>query len=208
MQGTGDSKGSEVVVECGFHDHFRIPCATAAYSKLFDQLPAIYVGTTENMSPLVDVISREMARSFLEKGVTMPPWRGAKALMSKWMPQRAIDRLPGQASPRSRSTPFTSGEIARTVVDDAVQRTVSAVAEARVDAVGVNRTAGASDRGEAGRTEIGALPRHVGCAERSSSIRSASTWHLRHSTACCGGGSPVLSVKLGFDFPGAPSPMK
>lgn len=202
MQATGDSKGCDVVVECGFHDHFRIPCATAAYSKLFNQLPAVYVGTTENMSPLVDVISREMARSFLEEGVTMPPWRGSKALMSKWIPQRAIDRLPGQASPRSRTVSVATSDIARSVRDQAARPAVSAVAEARVDTAGEPRTTGHSERGEGARTEIGALPRPIGCAERASSLRTPSTWHLRRSTACARG-SPVLSVKLGFDYPGA-----
>eukprot|EP00892_Ulva_mutabilis_P000211 jgi/Ulvmu1/10190/UM006_0146.1 len=206
VKGRGDSKGSDVVVECGFHDHFRIPCATRAYSKLFDQLPAVYVGTVQNMSPLVELISHEMSRSFLEKGVTMPPWRGARALMSKWSPQRSIDRLPGQASPRSRSTPMSSAEVA--AADTSVQRKVSAVAEARVDTAAEHRPVSASDRSEAARTDIGALARPVGCPDRPSSMRATSTWHLRQGSRACSGGSPVLSVKLGFDFPAARAPLQ
>lgn len=203
LQGKKDSKGSDMVVECGFHDHFRIPCATRAYSKLFDQLPGVYVGTVQNMSPLVELISHEMSRSFLEKGVTMPPWRGARALMSKWSPQRSVDRLPGQVSPRSRSTPISSAEVALPDTDLGMRPNVSAVAEARVDGAAGHRTSGTSERGESTRTEIGALARPVGCADRPSSLRTTSTWHLRRGAPPCRGGSPVLSVKLGFDFPAA-----
>jgi hypothetical protein len=93
-------------VECAFRSHFCIPCATKAYLAILERVPEIFVGTASHMLPLVEIVTHELARAFAENGITMPPWRSAQSVMSKWSPQRATDRLPSsaEASPPSIRT--------------------------------------------------------------------------------------------------------
>lgn len=91
--------GVELVVECNFQEHFRIPCATIAYDALLRSVPEVFVGTLTRMAPLVESLVREMCKCFALQQVTVPPWRSARSIMSKWAPQKAEDWSP-DASPR------------------------------------------------------------------------------------------------------------
>jgi hypothetical protein len=97
-----DCSGTDIIVECAFRSHFCIPCATKPYLAILERVPDIFVGTASQMLPLVEIVTHELARAFSENGITMPPWRSAQSVMSKWSPQRATDRLPssGGASPQ------------------------------------------------------------------------------------------------------------
>lgn len=71
--------------------HFLIPHPTPAYTALLSLLPDEYVGTASRLKPLVQCVCGEMAASFEARGLTLPPWRSAQAMTSKWLPQRSKD---------------------------------------------------------------------------------------------------------------------
>lgn len=52
-------------------------------------LPAEFVGTPACLVPLVQLMCAEMGASFSTRGLTCPPWRHAKSLLSKWLPSKA-----------------------------------------------------------------------------------------------------------------------
>lgn len=166
------------MVECAFDSHFRIPCATSAYQELLSHVPEVFVGPLQRMLPLVDLMTQELSRSFASAGITMPPWRSARSVMSKWAPQKATDRLPSEAgaSPKSAKSqqhlPHNS---------------------TNVGAAGSARAAAAEG---SGRSDAGALGQHVRSGAQARQIKQ--TYKQRH-----GGGSPVPTVKLGFDSPQA-----
>ena len=56
-------------------------------------LPAEFVGTSACLVPLVQLMCAEMGASFSSRGLTCPPWRHAKSLLSKWLPSKACPLL-------------------------------------------------------------------------------------------------------------------
>jgi uncharacterized protein (TIGR01615 family) len=176
LQGLDDSEERDIVIECAFSSHFRIPCATKAYLALLDTVPEVFVGSLARMLPLVDLMTRELARSFADMGVTMPPWRSARSVMSKWAPQKATDRMPsGTSSPRS-GTKLPSLENGHPCLP---------------------RVLSHPRQGHSARiTNAGALTQS-GEVTRRGRVDSSG----RQLFAQKSGGSPVMSVKVGFDFP-------
>jgi hypothetical protein len=69
-------------------------------------MPAqVYVGAA--IEPLVDFLCSELAAAFRAEGATLPPWRAADAMLSKWRPRRSVDcdMLPPNGSFRVRTLP-------------------------------------------------------------------------------------------------------
>jgi hypothetical protein len=58
---------------------------------LLAALPDEFVGSKARLLRLVDFLCSEMAASFEGRGLTLPPWRRAQALASKWLPARSRD---------------------------------------------------------------------------------------------------------------------
>ncbi|KFM26639.1 hypothetical protein F751_2226 [Auxenochlorella protothecoides] len=83
-----DSQDS-FIVELSFRDHFAIPLQSLRYQSLLDLLPDALVALPSDLSPLVDIVSRELTRAFAAAGLDIPPWRQAKSMLSKWLPKRA-----------------------------------------------------------------------------------------------------------------------
>lgn len=74
-------------------EQFAIPQATEHYQELVRMLPTEFVGTPACLVPLVQLMCAEMGASFSTRGLTCPPWRHAKSLLSKWLPSKACPRL-------------------------------------------------------------------------------------------------------------------
>lgn len=53
-------------------------------------LPEEYVGTSGRLVPLVQLLCEEMGAAFDAQAFTCPPWRQAKAMLSKWLPTKVI----------------------------------------------------------------------------------------------------------------------
>ena len=68
-QGVSNRATADLVVECSFRSHFQIPCATQAYTALLEHVPQVFVGTLQRMLPIVDILTRELSKSFNEMGV-------------------------------------------------------------------------------------------------------------------------------------------
>ncbi len=75
-----------------FREHFAIPHPTDAYAATLTLLPDEFIGSSSRLVPLVQIMCAEMAASFEAKGLTLPPWRRAQAMLSKWLPQRMSDQ--------------------------------------------------------------------------------------------------------------------
>jgi hypothetical protein len=154
------------------------------------------------MSPLVELISQEMARSFSESGITMPPWRASKAIMSKWAPQRAVDKLPSEAaSPRAGSLTALA-ELEKPVhlsqKIDSSSRKGTVIDRCGMVDTGAGTCQRQCDARRPAEHGIG-LPGQIAAVERPASVLVAQPRHLRRSSRSS---SPVLSVKVGFEFPG------
>lgn len=81
--------GEPVLVEASFRECFAIAKPSACYARLLADLPAEFVGSPAQLTALVEVISDQISTSFQEQGMSVPPWRTLRSLLSRW-------RLPGE----------------------------------------------------------------------------------------------------------------
>ena len=82
----------EVIVDCHFKDQFKISQHTQQYQQTLNCLPEVFIGSALRLAPLVDFVCTEMAAAFKEQGVTCPPWRQPRSMISKWLPAKSQDR--------------------------------------------------------------------------------------------------------------------
>ena len=101
----------EFIIGPCFQDHFTIPHHTARYTGLLSLLPTTLVATPSQLKQLVNLLCAEMHIAFEQCGFSLPPWRKAQSLLSKWLPSKAkdVDMSPG-GSPRWCSTPIVGGD--------------------------------------------------------------------------------------------------
>lgn len=79
------------VIDPCFRDSFLLSNATPGYQRLCEVLPSIYVGTAEQLVPLVEFMCSQMHIVFAETGISCPPWRQQACMISKWLPTFAED---------------------------------------------------------------------------------------------------------------------
>lgn len=91
VEGAGDCQGLEFVVDPEFKQHFEIPHPSPLYQEILSSLPQAFVGTPGKLAPLVQLLCAEMANSFDVRGLTLPPWRRSKSMLTKWLPVKSRD---------------------------------------------------------------------------------------------------------------------
>lgn len=99
----GEAGTHSVVVDPHFKDAFVVAHPTARYRAVLDAVPAIVVATKVSLRRAVALLSREMALSFSDQGLSTPPWRTATAMLSRWELQ------PGAAFPAVSVDANTAG---------------------------------------------------------------------------------------------------
>eukprot|EP00878_Enallax_costatus_P002300 GHUV01002475.1.p1 GENE.GHUV01002475.1~~GHUV01002475.1.p1 ORF type:complete len:344 (+),score=116.81 GHUV01002475.1:340-1371(+) len=91
VTGTDEYKETELIVDPNFKEQFEIPQPTATYRAVLNMVPQEFVGTASRLVPLVQLLCAEMAASFEAMSLTLPPWRRAQSMLSKWLPSRSRD---------------------------------------------------------------------------------------------------------------------
>lgn len=91
VTGEDEYKETQLIVDPYFKEQFEIPQPTATYRAVLNLLPQEFVGTASRLVPLVQCLCAEMAASFEVMGLTLPPWRRAQSMLSKWLPSRSRD---------------------------------------------------------------------------------------------------------------------
>ena len=80
------------------------------------------------LAQLVNLLCTEMSLAFQERGLSLPPWRQGKSLLSKWLPSKARDldmSSPASGSPRAAMSP--SGYATGTSPEYSGELTISAL---------------------------------------------------------------------------------
>jgi hypothetical protein len=90
---------------------------------LVDALPSTFVGTHQTLVRLVDFMCEQMNGSFRESGMSVPPWRKNKAILSKWFLPTAMSRshpTTPSVSPERRSQQLKKQDSGRRMSFDLV----------------------------------------------------------------------------------------
>lgn len=101
------------VVDPCFRDSFLLSNATTSYQCLCDELPPLFVGTAEQLVPLVEYMCHQMQLVFTETGVSCPPWRQPTCMISKWLPS-SVEDTPVVPSSNTSEAPAEPGAAATT----------------------------------------------------------------------------------------------
>jgi uncharacterized protein (TIGR01615 family) len=78
------SMSDVTIVEPHLRQHFEVGRPSPLYRRLLDDLPDVFVGGAEQLAVVVEFLCDQMSTSFMECGMSVPPWRSARALLSKW----------------------------------------------------------------------------------------------------------------------------
>jgi hypothetical protein len=71
-----------LVVDFDFKNKFCIARATPAYRRCLSELPKVFVGTMQELRSKVLLITDAASNCYAEQGMSLPPWRTAKAILT------------------------------------------------------------------------------------------------------------------------------
>lgn len=72
------------IVETNLAGEFEIARPTKRYLSILNQVPHVFVGTSEELKLLVRIMCHEMRRSMKHVGIHVPPWRRNGYMQAKW----------------------------------------------------------------------------------------------------------------------------
>jgi uncharacterized protein (TIGR01615 family) len=78
------SSQSRLIVDIDFQSQFEIARPSSQYKHVYQALPPIYVGTTDRLLQILNVMTEAVKRSLKKKGMFLPPWRKPEYVKAKW----------------------------------------------------------------------------------------------------------------------------
>mmetsp|Transcript_30632 Transcript_30632/g.59054 ORF Transcript_30632/g.59054 Transcript_30632/m.59054 type:complete len:326 (+) Transcript_30632:225-1202(+) len=79
------------IVEPRLQDEFQIVRPTPEYSRLLEDVPHVFVGTSSQLARIVAFMSERMQESFRQRGMCSPPWRQVSNLLRKWNLRQTLE---------------------------------------------------------------------------------------------------------------------
>ncbi|CAI5981361.1 unnamed protein product [Closterium sp. NIES-65] len=73
------------IIDVDFRAQFQIARPTREYAAALESTPLIFVGRSERLARLVEVVSGAMRGALRAQGMHVPPWRKWEYLHAKWM---------------------------------------------------------------------------------------------------------------------------
>jgi len=77
-------KGLSIIIDTNFRASFAVARSSFYYSKVFEQLPNVFVGSEDRLRLLVFFMSEQLNRNFVEMSMPCPPWREKSSLLNTW----------------------------------------------------------------------------------------------------------------------------
>ncbi|XP_010427162.1 PREDICTED: uncharacterized protein LOC104712060 [Camelina sativa] len=74
-----------VLIDIDFQSKFEIARPSKTYNSISKTLPYVYVGQVDRLKKLVVFVSDAAKKSLKKKGLSMPPWRRAEFVLTKWV---------------------------------------------------------------------------------------------------------------------------
>ncbi|CAJ1956598.1 unnamed protein product [Sphenostylis stenocarpa] len=74
-----------VVIELNFRAEFEMACATEEYNKLMNRLPEVFVGKTERLRAIINIMCSAAKKCMKEKKMHLGPWRKQRYMQAKWL---------------------------------------------------------------------------------------------------------------------------
>lgn len=78
------SLSAVIIVDSDVRSPFEMARPTAAFLKLLDALPPVFVGGEGAMRALVHLLAKEAHEAYAASGLPVPPWRSVGSLLARW----------------------------------------------------------------------------------------------------------------------------
>ncbi|KAJ7294733.1 hypothetical protein O6H91_22G063400 [Diphasiastrum complanatum] len=92
-----NSASQRLVIDIQFRAQFEIARPTDQYSALLQEVPAIFVGKSDRLLQILNVMSDAVKISLKKNGMHLPPWRKPEYIKAKWFsPYRRTTNIKGQ----------------------------------------------------------------------------------------------------------------
>ncbi|XAR57521.1 hypothetical protein NMG60_11025695 [Bertholletia excelsa] len=73
-----------VLIEINFRDEFKMAKACKEYMEMINELPEIYIGKSQHLNAIVNIVCDAAKRSTTENKIHMGPWRKRSFMHKKW----------------------------------------------------------------------------------------------------------------------------
>lgn len=103
---------TELVVDVRFREQFAVPFPSAAYAKLLRSVPETFVGTRETLRAVLNLLCRELERTFESHGASLPPWRRKESVLGRWPLDPGATLLEAREQRFCRGSPVPSVGVA------------------------------------------------------------------------------------------------
>lgn len=75
---------SSIIIEPNFKAAFRVGRAARRYEELLGEVPDVVCARQDRLKALVEFLCEQLASSFADLGMDIPPWRRAPSVLAKW----------------------------------------------------------------------------------------------------------------------------
>lgn len=74
-----------VLIDLNFQSKFEIARPSKTYKSISQTLPNVFVGQVDRLKKVVVFVSKAAKKSLKKKGLSVPPWRRAEYVLTKWV---------------------------------------------------------------------------------------------------------------------------
>ncbi|KAI3760132.1 hypothetical protein L1987_50522 [Smallanthus sonchifolius] len=78
-------EGDRLIIDIDFRSEFEIARSTKSYKAVLQMLPHIFVGKSDRLQKIINIVSDAAKQSLKKKGMPLPPWRRADYVKAKWL---------------------------------------------------------------------------------------------------------------------------
>lgn len=109
-----DGSQARLIIDIDFQSQFEIARPTSQYKHVYQGLPAVYVGPTDRLLQIVNIMSEAVKRSLKKKGMLLPPWRKPEYVKAKWF--SSYKRTTNESSQRKQTKDSAGSNISLVAV--------------------------------------------------------------------------------------------
>ncbi|KVI03893.1 uncharacterized protein LOC112512045 [Cynara cardunculus var. scolymus] len=100
-------EGDRYIIDIDFRSEFEIARSTKSYKAVLQMLPDIFMGKTDRLLKIINIVTDAAKLSMKKKGMPFPPWRRADYVKAKWLsPYTRINKFNASTNTKS-DTRFT-----------------------------------------------------------------------------------------------------
>ncbi|KAM3229104.1 hypothetical protein ACQJBY_060182 [Aegilops geniculata] len=112
------------IVDIGFAAEFEVARSTEEYEAVRTALPEVLIARPEHLRQVVKLAASAARRSLKSSGLSVPPWRKRRFMMTKWLGpyKRTVNSIPASAGTALGGSGVVA--VCRTIVGFAPQITV------------------------------------------------------------------------------------